>query len=103
MGEMTKVAKKEDLQLGTAMCVEVGGHKIALFHVDGNYYAIEDTCTHSGGPLSEGEIHSSTVTCPWHGAQFDLLTGEVLGAPAQQGVNSYKVLLEGDDIKIEIP
>lgn len=103
MGEMTKVAKKEDLQPGTAMCVEVGGHKIALFHVDGSYYAIEDTCTHRGGPLSQGEIQSSTVTCPWHGAQFDLLTGEVLGPPAQQGVDSYKVLLEGDDIKIEIP
>ena len=103
MGEMTKVAKKQDLEPGTSICVEVGEHKIALFNVEGTYYAIGDTCTHRGGPLSEGEVSSTTVTCPLHGAQFDLGTGDVLGPPAPQGVGSYEVLIDGDDIKIEIP
>ena len=103
MAEMTKVAKKQDLQPGASICVEVGGHKIALFNIEGTYYAIEDTCTHRGGPLSQGEVSSTTVTCPWHGAQFDLGTGDVLRPPAPQGVSSYQVLVDGDDIKIEIP
>lgn len=103
MGEMTKVAQKQDLAPGASLCVEVGEHKIALFNVEGTYYAIGDTCTHRGGPLSEGDVSSATVTCPWHGAQFDLETGKVLGPPAPEGVSRYEVLVDGEDIKIEIP
>ena len=103
MGEMTKVARKQDLEPNTSICVEVGEHKIALFNVEGTYYAIADTCTHRGGPLSQGEVSSTTVTCPWHSAQFDLGTGDALGPPAPQSVSSYAVLVEGDDIKIEVP
>ena len=102
MGEWVKVAEKQDLGRGTSICVEVGGYKIALFNVEGTYYAIGDTCTHRGGPLSEGEVSSATVTCPWHGAEFDLRTGDVLGPPAPQGVGNYEVLVDGDDIKIAI-
>ena len=72
---MTKwigVADRQDLQPGTSICVEAGGHPIALFNVEGTFYAIADTCTHRGGPLSQGEVDTTTVTCPWHGAQFDL-------------------------------
>ena len=103
MGELTKVATKQDLQPGAAICVEVNGKKIALFNIEGTYYALDDTCTHVGGSLSQGEVSSTSVTCPWHGAQFDLKTGDVLRAPAVQGVGSYPVQVEGDDIKIEIP
>ncbi len=99
MGE-TKVSTTQDCQAGASLCVEVEGQKIALFNVDGNFYAIDDACTHVGGSLSDGEVSSTSVTCPWHGAQFDLETGKVLRAPAQQGVKCYKVLVEGDDIKI---
>jgi len=100
---VTTVAKKRDLKPGTSICVEVGEHKIALFNVAETLYAIDDTCTHRGGPLSEGDVSSTVVTCPWHGAQFDLGTGAVLGPPAAQGVSCYEILVEGDDIKIEIP
>ncbi len=100
---MTRVAQKKDLEPGASICVEAGGHRIALFNVEGTYYAIGDTCTHRGGPLSEGDVSSTTVTCPWHGAQFDLSTGDALGPPAPQGVSSYQVLVDDDDIKIEIP
>ena len=103
MGEATKVAAKQDLQPGDALCVEVNGKKIALFNVEGTYYAIDDACTHVGGSLSQGEVSSTSVTCPWHGAQFDLETGNVQRAPAQDSVGCYKVLVEGDDINLEIP
>ena len=82
--------------------VGVGGKHIALFNIGGSYYAIDDTCTHRGGPLSEGAVRGTTVTCPWHGAQYDLKSGGVLGPPAPQGVASYKVVVEDDDVRIEL-
>jgi nitrite reductase/ring-hydroxylating ferredoxin subunit len=86
----------------SAAAFTIEGQKIALFNVEGTYYAVGDTCTHRGGPLSEGDVQGTRVTCPWHGADFDLKTGAVLGPPAQKGVPSYKVVVEGDDIKVEV-
>ena len=103
MGQMIKVAQTGDLAAGKVMCVEVEGEMVALFNVGGTYYAIADTCTHSGGPLSEGEVAGSVVTCPWHAAEFDLTTGEVLSPPAYEGITCYRVEVDGDDIKIELP
>ena len=82
--------------------VEVEGHKIALFRVNGAFYALSDTCTHRGGPLSEGDVEGAEVTCPWHGAKFDISTGAVLGAPAREGVKSYPVRVTGADVEIEV-
>ena len=67
---------------GSGMAAEAGGHQIALFNVDGTVSAIEGTCTHRGGPLGEGSLEGTTVTCPWHGATFDVRTGNHLTAPA---------------------
>jgi nitrite reductase (NADH) small subunit len=75
--------------------VEVQGKKIALFNLDGKFHAIDNTCTHRGGPLSEGELEGDEVTCPWHGAKFKVSSGEVLSPPAPQGVGSYKVRVNG--------
>ena len=102
MAEFRRVAGTQDILAGQGKKVHVGGKHIALFNIDGNYYAIDDTCTHKGGPLSEGEISGSTVTCPWHGATFDLKTGEVLNPPAAVGVSSYNLRVIGTDIEIEI-
>ncbi|HVN81060.1 MAG TPA: non-heme iron oxygenase ferredoxin subunit [Terriglobia bacterium] len=102
MAELIRVAGVQEIAPNTALAVEVKGQPIAIFNVGGNYYAIGDTCTHRGGPLSQGVIEGSTVTCPWHGATFDITTGKVLTPPAPQGVGSYKVVVEGNDIKIEI-
>jgi nitrite reductase/ring-hydroxylating ferredoxin subunit len=67
--------------------------------VEGTYYAVGDTCTHRGGPLSEGDVQGTRVTCPWHGADFDLKTGAVLrAASAQKRVPSYKVVVEGEEL-----
>ena len=102
MPKLVKIAETKDLTPGQAAAFDLEGQRIALFNVEGTYYAIGDSCTHRGGPLSEGEVQGTKVTCPWHGADFDLKTGAVLGPPAQKGVPSYKVVVEGDDIKVEV-
>ena len=102
MGRLVKVAETKDVPPGTAMAVDLEGRKIALFNSGGAYYAIDDTCTHRGGPLSQGEVEGTVVTCPWHGATYDITTGNVLGPPAAVGVVRYDVRVDADDVKVEI-
>ena len=102
MGTFHKVIETKNLAPGQGTAVEIVGNKIALFNVDGTFYAIADTCTHRGGPLSEGSLEGSTVICPWHGANFDVRTGKNLTPPASAEVTSYNVRVEGDDVEIEI-
>ncbi|MGH9657730.1 MAG: Rieske (2Fe-2S) protein [Bryobacteraceae bacterium] len=102
MAEFVKVTKTGQISPGEAKAVEVGARRIALFNIEGIYHAIDDTCTHRGGPLSEGIVVGTEVTCPWHGAVFDVRTGSVLGAPAPRDVSRYAVRVEGDDIEIEV-
>ena len=102
MAQFIKVATTDELTEQEAKLVELEGEKIALFRVDAAFYALSDTCTHRGGPLSEGTVEGAEVTCPWHGAKFDLRTGAVLGPPARQGVRSYAVRVTGADIEIEV-
>ena len=103
MGQYKKVASTNEFDTAKQRLVEGGGLKIARFSVGDKYYAIGDTCTHRGGPLSAGMLAEDTVTCPWHGARFDVKTGKVLGPPASQGVLSYNVRVSGNDIEVEIP
>jgi nitrite reductase/ring-hydroxylating ferredoxin subunit len=103
MGQLVKIANTEDVPEGHGIAAEAAGRKVALFHVDGKYFAVDGTCTHRGGPLAEGELNGNVVTCPWHGANFDVTSGEALSPPAQSGVTCYKVQLDGSEIKIEVP
>ncbi len=98
-----KVAETKDLPPGSGMAVEVEGRQLALFNVEGTYYAIDDTCPHRGGPLSEGDLEGEHVICPWHSATFDLTDGSVLAPPAEEGVGSYRVEVDGGIIKVELP
>ena len=102
MAAFLKVAEIQSLLRGQGKKFNVGGKRIALFNIEGTYYAIDDTCTHKGGPLSEGKIEGSNVTCPWHGSIFDVTTGEVVRPPAPIAVSRYNVRVVGDDIEIEI-
>ena len=102
MADYVKVAQANEIEPNYGKLVEVQGKKFALFNVDGKFYAIDNTCTHRGGPLSEGDLRGDEVTCPWHGAKFKVSSGEVLGPPAPQGVNSYKVRANGPDIELEL-
>ena len=100
MGEFTKAADAKDLPPGQSMCIEFGGEKVALFNIGGTVHAISDACTHRGGSLSEGEVTGTDVTCPLHGATFDLTTGSVKGPPANSPVTHYEVQVDGDEIQI---
>ncbi len=102
MAGFVKVAQSDEIAPGQGKMIEVGGKKIALFNVEGSFYAIDDTCTHRGGPLSEGSLDGKEVTCPWHGAIYDVITGEVLSPPAPKGVARYNVRVEGTDIEVEV-
>ena len=102
MAKLVKIAETKNLGPGQAAAVEVEGQRVAVFNVGGTLYALDDTCPHAGGPLSEGQVEGDKVTCPWHGADFDLKTGAVLCPPSFEGVRSYKVVVEGIDIKIEV-
>jgi len=102
VAEFLKIARTQDVPAGHGRMFSVGGKHIALFNIEGSYYAIDDTCTHKGGPLSQGEVHGTKVTCPWHGSIFDLTTGDVVRAPAPVGVSRYNVRVTGDVIEIEI-
>ena len=97
-----RTARKDEIPTGSIREFAVEGKSIALANVDGKFYAIDNTCTHRGGPLSEGELEGDEVTCPWHGAKFKVSTGEVLSPPAPQGVGSYKVRVNGPDIELEL-
>lgn len=97
------VATVEEVPPGSALLVEVNGHEIALFSVDGEIFALDNTCTHSGGPLAEGDLEGNRVTCPWHGSIFDVSTGRALGPPATRSVTSYSVRVSGEDIELDLP
>jgi 3-phenylpropionate/trans-cinnamate dioxygenase ferredoxin subunit len=102
MAEFVKVASADEIAPGQARLVNVRGKEIALFNIEGNFFALENACTHEEGPLAEGDIEGHEVTCPWHGARFDIRTGEVLSAPAYDDVVRYNVRVSGADIEVEI-
>lgn len=102
MGEFVKVARTDEVATGRARMVENDGKQIALFNVDGALYAIDHNCTHRGGPLAEGLLEGTEVTCPWHRAVFDVTSGAVLGAPASRDVARYDVRVTGEDIEIHL-
>ena len=95
--------KTTELDSGKMKKVIVDGKEIVISNVDGNYFACDDTSTHSGASLSEGTINNSTITCGWHGAQFDCTTGNLAKFPAKiNNLKSYTVTVESEDIFIEI-
>jgi 3-phenylpropionate/trans-cinnamate dioxygenase ferredoxin subunit len=102
MARLVKVTDTRNLPPGSAAAFDVEGNRIALFNVGGTIYAIEDTCTHAGASLAEGTVEGTKVTCPWHGAEFDLTNGSALTPPAFEGVRTFRVVVEGDAIHVEI-
>lgn len=102
MGRSVKIAKVGDLPQGEGMVIEVEGKDIALFNVEGVFYALGNVCPHRGGPLGEGFLEGTVVTCPWHGWKFDVTTGRSPVNP-KVGVICYTVKVEGEDILVELP
>ena len=100
MSNFVKVARRDEIADGTGKAVELSGKQVALFNVGGKFYAIDNVCLHRGGPLGEGELDGTTVTCPWHGWEYDITTGCNLDDQSKK-VTSFNVRIEGDDILIE--
>ena len=100
MAEFVKAAKTSEVPQGGGKAVSVGGQKVAIFNAGGSFHAISDACAHRGGPLSEGTLEGSTVTCPWHGWSYDVTTGSAVHQAAS--VKTYPVKVEGDDILVQI-
>ena len=102
MPHFIKVAEKSEMADGTGKCVEVEGKRIALFNLGGEFYAIDDTCTHRGGPLSEGSLEGDEVECPLHGAHFNIKSGRGTSPPAGAPVTAYTVRVTGEDVELEV-
>jgi len=96
-----KVAKIGAIAPGKAIRVEIDDESIAIFNVDGDLYAIGDTCSHEEASLSEGDVYGTCVECPLHGAEFDLKTGYPRTLPAVVPVPTYAVKVEGDDVLVD--
>jgi nitrite reductase/ring-hydroxylating ferredoxin subunit len=102
MADFVKAARTTEIGPGQARLVEVKGKQIALFNVDSQFFALDNTCTHRGGPLADGEVSGHEVACPWHGATFDVRTGEVVGPPAPRAAVRYGVRVTGTDVEVEV-
>lgn len=100
MADFVKVARISSIPTGEATIVDLEGEEVCVANVEGRIYAIGNGCSHRGGPLGDGQIDGEIVTCPWHGGEFNLKTGEALSPPASLPQPTYQVQLDGDDIKI---
>ena len=94
------VAKVGELAVGAVKIVRLDDVPVAVFRLDDGYYAIEDICTHDGGPVAEGVLDGCQIECPRHGARFDVKTGAALTFPAVAPVPTYAVRVVGDDIQV---
>lgn len=100
MKDFVKVAVLGDLPAGGMLLAEIDDERVLVANVDGQLYAVDEACTHSDCPLSEGSLDGAVVECPCHGSQFDVRTGEVVAPPANEPLNTYTVKVEGDDILV---
>jgi 3-phenylpropionate/trans-cinnamate dioxygenase ferredoxin subunit len=103
MTDFVPVAETGEIAPGQVKVVEVDGRRIALCNVGGELYAIDDVCTHDGGPLDQGELYDNVIECPRHGARFDVRTGRVLALPAVKSLNTYPLRVEGAQIEVGLP
>jgi 3-phenylpropionate/trans-cinnamate dioxygenase ferredoxin subunit len=100
-----QIGTTADVPAGAGKAFDVQGRRIAVFHVDGEWFAIDDTCSHAEAALSEGEFDADEycVECPLHGSLFDVRTGRPRTLPAFEPVNTYKAYAEGDALFVEYP
>ena|SRR5512135_335007 len=100
MGRWVDVARAEEFPPRTVRTIDLDGMQIAVFNLDGRYYAIEDVCTHEAETLSEGELDGEEIVCPRHGAHFSIITGEALSAPAYEPVATFRVRVEAGMVQL---
>ncbi|MBI4300125.1 MAG: non-heme iron oxygenase ferredoxin subunit [Chloroflexi bacterium] len=102
MTNYVTVARVGDVARGDTKGIALGGKRMLLCNVEGSYFAVDDVCTHDGGPLGQGRLFGHAIECPRHGARFDVRTGRVLALPAVVPIKSYSVRIEGTDIQVSV-
>jgi nitrite reductase/ring-hydroxylating ferredoxin subunit len=97
------VGKTSDIEEGKLVNITASGKELVVTKLDGNYYAIDNICTHAGAELHEGELSNSELTCPWHGAKWDIKTGNLISFPQKlKPLQSHRVSVENDTLFIEV-
>ena len=97
----TKVGHITDFPVGSLRKVVVSGEAVLVTNLNGKLYAVSESCTHRGGPLSDGELDGNTVICPWHGGQFEITTGKVISPPPMKGLSIFDVKITGSDVLLK--
>ena len=103
MSKWMQVAQTGDVPAGQMRSFSVDEEPIVICNVDGQFYACQDMCSHQELPLDGGELCGKVLTCPWHGAKFDVTTGAALAMPAVAPIVTYSVRVEGGQIFVEVP
>ena len=96
-----RAAKIKEIPPGQIREIPLNGKSVAVANVGGKLFAINSVCLHHGGPLGEGELDGTVVSCPWHGWQYDVTTGKVVQQPSD-GVQCYLIELRGDEIFVDV-
>lgn len=100
MSDFVQVAEVGEIPPGRIKLVDVGGERVGVANVNGEFHAFSDECTHDGGPLSEGDLEGEIVTCPWHFSRFSVRTGEIVESPAEEIIQVYETKVENDAVFI---
>lgn len=101
--EFVTIGPAEEVGDGERLFIEIDEEQIVVFNIGGQYYAIGDVCSHDDGPLGDGEVEGFEVSCPRHGARFDVRNGKVLSLPAIVDIPAYPVRVEEGQIEIGLP
>ncbi len=99
--EWSRVAATGELPPGTLLAVQTEGDRIVLANVEGDFYALEDRCSHQDYPLASGELEGAELECPFHGAKFDVRTGRALQLPAVRSVRCFEVAVHDGHVYVK--
>jgi 3-phenylpropionate/trans-cinnamate dioxygenase ferredoxin subunit len=102
MADFLRVCPASEIPAGNRRVFEIEGRFVVIFHVEGKFFALDDCCTHDGGPLGEGELEGVTVVCPRHGAKFDIRDGRALSMPAVVATPAHEVKVDGGDLWVRL-
>lgn len=100
--EYFQISEIHEILPGKRLFLEIDDIPLIVFNIDGEFFALDDICSHDDGPLGEGELDGYKITCPRHGAKFDMRTGEALSLPAVKGVSTYPIRIVDGNIEIGI-
>ncbi len=100
--EFLEAAKVSEIPDPGKLTLEIGERLVVLFHVGGTFYCVDDVCTHDGGPLGDGQLQDHQISCPRHGAKFDIRTGKALTMPATVDTRAHEVKVEGDRVLVRL-